>query len=119
MTDHTPTGISRRSFNRLIAGSAFAAPMIGTACAVAGSYFSAKVATGFGRVVRERIFGRVAHFSVHQFAHFSTASLIAIIGFFMMFIGGVRIRYLLATVSLLAPIAAVVIAGAALAVDVP
>lgn len=39
--------------------------------------------------------------------NFSTASLIAIIGFFMMFIGGVRIRYLLATVSLLAPIAAV------------
>lgn len=39
--------------------------------------------------------------------NFSTASLIAIIGFTMMFIGGVRIRYLLATVSLLAPIAAV------------
>jgi ATP-binding cassette subfamily B multidrug efflux pump len=50
--------------------------VLGTACAVAGSFFSAKVATGFGRVVRERIFGRVAHFSVHQFAHFSTASLI-------------------------------------------
>ncbi len=39
--------------------------------------------------------------------NFSTASLIAIIGFTMMFIGGVRIRYLLATGSLLAPIAAV------------
>ncbi len=50
--------------------------MIGTVCAVAGSFFSAKVATGFGRVVRGRIFERVAHFSVHQFDHFSTASLI-------------------------------------------
>ena len=43
---------------------------------MAGSFFSAKVATGFGRVVRDRIFDRVAHFSVHQFDHFSTASLI-------------------------------------------
>ncbi len=50
--------------------------LIGTGCAVASSYFSAKVATGFGRIVRNRIFDRVAHFSVHQFDHFSTASLI-------------------------------------------
>ena len=42
----------------------------------ASSYFSAKVATGFGRDVRNRIFDRVAHFSVHQFDRFSTASLI-------------------------------------------
>ncbi|WP_292003097.1 putative peptidoglycan glycosyltransferase FtsW [Chlorobium sp.] len=39
--------------------------------------------------------------------NFSTASLIAIIGFIMMFIGGVRIRYLLATGALLIPIASV------------
>lgn len=39
--------------------------------------------------------------------NFSTATLIAIIGFLLMFIGGVRIRYLLATFSLLIPIAAV------------
>jgi len=50
--------------------------IIGTVCAVAGSYFSSRVATGFGRIVRQRIFDRVAHFSVHQFDHFSTASLI-------------------------------------------
>jgi ATP-binding cassette subfamily B protein len=47
-----------------------------TAAAVAGSYFSAKVATGFVRGIRGQIFGRVAHFSIHQFARFSTASLI-------------------------------------------
>jgi cell division protein FtsW len=39
--------------------------------------------------------------------NFSTATLIAIIGFMLMFIGGVRIRYLLATFSLLIPVAAV------------
>jgi cell division protein FtsW len=39
--------------------------------------------------------------------NFSTASLIAIIGFLLMFIGGVSIRHLLGTISLLVPIAAV------------
>jgi len=39
--------------------------------------------------------------------NFSTASLIAFIGFALMFIGGVSIRHLLATVSVLIPIAAV------------
>ncbi len=50
--------------------------LVGTACAIAGSYFSAKIATGFGRIVRGEIFNRVAHFSVHQFDRFSNASLI-------------------------------------------
>jgi ATP-binding cassette subfamily B protein len=50
--------------------------LVGTACAVAGSYFSAKTASGFSRDVRSRIFDRVAHLSVHQFDRFSTASLI-------------------------------------------
>ena len=39
--------------------------------------------------------------------NFSTASLIAIIGFTLMFIGGVNVRYLVTTFSLLLPIAAV------------
>ena len=59
-----------------VGGMMLLVAVLGTACAVAGSFFSARVATGFGRVVRQRIFGRVAQFSVHQFAHFSTASLI-------------------------------------------
>lgn len=50
--------------------------ILGTTCAVAGSFFSSQIATGFGRVVRERLFARVSHFSVHQFDRFSTASLI-------------------------------------------
>ena len=39
--------------------------------------------------------------------NFSTASLIALIGFILMFIGGIRVKHLLATGSLLIPIAAV------------
>lgn len=50
--------------------------LIGTGCAVASSYFSSRTASGFGRDVRNRLFDRVAHLSVHQFDHFSTASLI-------------------------------------------
>jgi ATP-binding cassette subfamily B protein len=47
-----------------------------TGAAVAGNFFSARVACGFGRDVRNGIFARVAHLSVHQFDRFSTASLI-------------------------------------------
>ncbi len=46
-----------------------------TLCAIAGSYFAAKVATGFGRTLRGRIFARVEHLSVHQFERFGAASL--------------------------------------------
>lgn len=59
-----------------IGGLMLLVAVAGTACAVGASFFSAKVATGFGRVVRDRIFDRVANFSVHQFDRFSTASLI-------------------------------------------
>jgi ATP-binding cassette subfamily B protein len=48
---------------------------IATLCAIGGSYFAAKVATGFGRTLRGRIFARVEHFSLHQFQRFGAASL--------------------------------------------
>jgi ATP-binding cassette, subfamily B, multidrug efflux pump len=47
-----------------------------TVCAVAGSYFSSRVATGFGRLLRGAIFTRAAHLSIHQFARFGSASLV-------------------------------------------
>ena len=47
-----------------------------TACAVAGSYHSAQVATGLGRIVRGEVFSRVARYSVHQFAERGSASLV-------------------------------------------
>jgi ATP-binding cassette subfamily B protein len=50
--------------------------LVGTVCAIAGSFYAARIASGFGRIVRGRIFDRVSHFSIHQFDRFSTASLI-------------------------------------------
>ena len=50
--------------------------IFGTLCAIAGSYYSSKVATGFGRILRGAIFTRVEHFSVHQFERFGSASLV-------------------------------------------
>ena len=47
-----------------------------TLCAIAGSYYASKVATGFGRILRGAIFTRVEHFSIHQFDRFSPASLV-------------------------------------------
>jgi len=50
--------------------------IVATCCAIAGSYYSAKVATGFGRILRSAIFARVEHFSIHQFDRFGSASLV-------------------------------------------
>jgi ATP-binding cassette subfamily B multidrug efflux pump len=49
---------------------------LGTLCAIGGSYFASKVATGFGRILRGAIFARVEHFSIHQFDRFGSASLV-------------------------------------------
>lgn len=48
----------------------------GVICAVFGSFFAARVATGFGKIIREKIFTRVEQFSLHEFDMVSTASLI-------------------------------------------
>jgi ATP-binding cassette subfamily B protein len=50
--------------------------LLSTACAVASAYHAARIATGFGRLVRTRIFERVTHLSLHQCERFSTASLV-------------------------------------------
>jgi ATP-binding cassette, subfamily B, multidrug efflux pump len=50
--------------------------IVATLCAVAGSYYSAQVATGFGRRLRGAIFARAADFSIHQFDRFGSASLV-------------------------------------------
>jgi ATP-binding cassette, subfamily B, multidrug efflux pump len=48
----------------------------GTFCAILGSFYASKVATGFGRILRGAIFARVEHFSIHQFEGFGSASLV-------------------------------------------
>ncbi len=39
----------------------------GTLAAVVGIFFSSQVATGFGKIVRAKIFTRVGQFSLHEF----------------------------------------------------
>ena len=48
----------------------------GVICAIIGSFFAARTATGFGKILRAQIFNRVEQFSLHEFDTVSTASLI-------------------------------------------
>ena len=48
----------------------------GTICAIVAAFFSSRVALGFGRILRARIFTHVQHFSLDAFDTLSTASLI-------------------------------------------
>jgi len=48
----------------------------GVICAVIGSFFAARVAVGFGKIIRASLFTRVEQFSLHEFDTVSTASLI-------------------------------------------
>jgi len=50
--------------------------LLATAGAIAGSYVSSQVSTGFGRDLRGAIFARTERLSVHQFARFGAASLV-------------------------------------------
>ena len=50
--------------------------VVGTLAAVVGVFFSSQVATGFGKIIRARLFSRVTQFSLHEFDGVSTASLI-------------------------------------------
>src|SRR5476649_250786 len=59
-----------------IGGLMLVVSIVATLCAIAGSYYASRVATGFGRILRGAIFTRVEHFSIHQFDRFSSASLV-------------------------------------------
>ncbi len=50
--------------------------MAGTIAAVVGIFYSSKVATGFGKIIRAKLFTRVEQFSLHEFDAVSTSSLI-------------------------------------------
>ncbi len=49
---------------------------LGMVCSITASYFSARVALGFGRDLRSRVFSHVEHFSLQEFDRIGTASLI-------------------------------------------
>ncbi|MEH6956183.1 ABC transporter ATP-binding protein [Neobacillus drentensis] len=48
----------------------------GMICSIAASFYSAKAASGFGRLLRSKIFAHVGNFSLHEFDKLGTASLI-------------------------------------------
>lgn len=48
----------------------------GTAASVVASYYSSRSATGFGLTVRRALFTHVERFSLHEFDHIGTASMI-------------------------------------------
>lgn len=50
--------------------------LLGAVCTVAYGYLAVKVATGFSKNLREKVFSRVESFSLKEFDKFSTASLI-------------------------------------------
>ena len=48
----------------------------GMACSIAASYYSARIASGFGRNLRSKVFSHVSGFSLHEFDQIGTSSLI-------------------------------------------
>src|SRR6266550_2440435 len=47
-------------------GSMLLVAIGGTICAIVGIFFSSQVASGFGKIVRSKIFTHVEHFSLHE-----------------------------------------------------
>ena len=48
----------------------------GMICSIAASFLSARAASGFGRMLRSRVFSHIGNFSLHEFDQLGTASLI-------------------------------------------
>jgi ATP-binding cassette subfamily B protein len=78
MSDIVDKGIVRGDQGAILrtGGLMLLMSVLATLCAITGSFYSSKVATGFGRILRNAIFARAEHFSIHQFDRFSAASLV-------------------------------------------
>lgn len=78
MADIIDNGIVKSDIGYIwrIGGLMFLVTVGGTIAAIAGSFFSSRVATGFGKQLRYHLFTRVEQFSLHAFDKISTASLI-------------------------------------------
>ena len=50
-----------------IGGLMLLVSIAGVICAVIGSFFAARVATGFGKIIRAKLFTHVERFSLHEF----------------------------------------------------
>jgi ATP-binding cassette subfamily B protein len=78
MSDIVDKGIVRGDQGAILrtGGLMLLMSIVATLCAIAGAYYSAQVASGFGRILRGAIFARASHFSIHQFDRFGAASLV-------------------------------------------
>lgn len=78
MSDIVNFGISKGDVPYIweIGGLMLAVAIGGTICAIVSSYLSAKVAMGYGKLMRGKVFNHVQHFSLQEFDNIGTASLI-------------------------------------------
>ena len=78
MSDIVDKGIVRGDQAEIlrIGGVMLVMSIAATACAVVANYYSARVASAFGRDLRSAIFSKVEYFSIHQFDRFVAASLL-------------------------------------------
>ncbi len=78
MSDIVNFGISKGDVPYIwqIGGIMLAVAIGGTICAIISSYMSAKVAMGYGKLMRGKVFNHVQHFSLQEFDQIGTSSLI-------------------------------------------
>ncbi|MGE5454644.1 MAG: ABC transporter permease, partial [Methylocystaceae bacterium] len=78
MSDIVDTGIVKGDTAYIIrtGGLMLLVAAIGTICSIMVSFLGSRSSTGFGRILRGKVFARVESFSLHEFNHFGTATLI-------------------------------------------
>ncbi len=78
MADIIDIGLVNKDINYIleIGGFMLLIAAGGTICAIIATYLSSKTAVGFGKLVREKLFTKVASFSLHEFDQLGTATLI-------------------------------------------
>ncbi|HEX3012076.1 MAG TPA: ABC transporter ATP-binding protein [Syntrophomonadaceae bacterium] len=78
MSDIVDTGIVKGDINYIlrVGGLMLIITAAGTIVSIIASFLSAKTATGFGTILRSKVFSRVESFSLQEFNHFGTATLI-------------------------------------------
>ena len=78
MADIVDNGVVKGDTNYIwrVGGLMLLVTIGGTICAIIGSFFASRTATGFGKIIRYKLFAHVEQFSLHEFDTVSTASLI-------------------------------------------
>ena len=78
MSDIVDKGIAKGDTSYIFKTGAFMliVAAIGVGCMIAASFLSSRIATGFGRDVRKKLFTHIENFSLNEFDRLSTASLI-------------------------------------------